>query len=376
MKAELKAGASFTWRSIMAGRWIPVPYGFKPYSEPMEGLDDLKVADLIDPDERDWQIHLLRELFTEHEVELIAKIPLSLGNPNDRLVWHFEKSGRYSGKSGYWTWKTLSIAPTHASSSSSIVGGQLARYWSALWRLQMPAKVQELECLLCGVELKTSVHLFKECTVVKEFWCNGPLKEVIPSVPNSSLKEWVWTVTDALDKDQQSLFFSSMWELWTERNKVFWNHTSFNSFFISQWVVQFLDEYKKVHGRVEVKGKRGQMKWECPPSGRLKINVDGAFNGSVGSGGIGVIVRDENGLGIAAVARPVKHAHSALHMKVEACRAGLQLEIHQGWANIDIESDYILLIAALEKEEEELSEVGPILEDCKVFLEVFQSAKV
>ncbi|KAL6126244.1 hypothetical protein ACLB2K_074295 [Fragaria x ananassa] len=119
-------------------------------------------------------------------------------------------------------------------------------------------EVQELECLLCGVELETGAHFFKECTVVKEFWRNGPLKEVIPSVPNSSLKEWVWTVMDALDKDQQSLFFSSMWALWTERNKV--------------------------HGRVEVKRKRGQMKWECHPSGRLKINVDGAFNGSVGSG--------------------------------------------------------------------------------------------
>ncbi|KAL6125076.1 hypothetical protein ACLB2K_077584 [Fragaria x ananassa] len=70
-------------------------------------------------------------------------------------------------------------------------------------------QVQELECLLCGVELETSIHFIKECTVAKEFWRNGPLKEVIPSVPNSSLKEWVWTVMDALDKDQQSLFFSS-----------------------------------------------------------------------------------------------------------------------------------------------------------------------
>ncbi|KAL6226980.1 hypothetical protein ACLB2K_000939 [Fragaria x ananassa] len=239
MKAELKAGASFTWRSIMAGRrvlekgmrfqvgngvdisvwhdrWIPVPYGFKPYSEPMEGLDDLKVVDLLDPDERGWQINLLRELFTEHEVELIAKIPLSLGNPNDRLVWHFDKSGRYSVKSGYWAWKTLSIAPTHASTSSTIVGGQLARYLSALWRLQMPTKVkvfcwrllrdaiptrmalvkryvqvQEFECLLCGVEAETDVHLFKECTVVKEFWRNSSLKEVLPSMSNTSLKEWI-----------------------------------------------------------------------------------------------------------------------------------------------------------------------------------------
>lgn len=141
MQAELKAGASYTWRSILAGRrvlekglrfqvgsgidisvwqdrWIPIPYGFKPYTEPMEGLEDLRVADLIDPVDRVWQPHLLQGLFTNHEAEAILKIPLSLRNPVDRLVWHFDRSGRYNVKSGYWAWKSISAAPTIASSSS------------------------------------------------------------------------------------------------------------------------------------------------------------------------------------------------------------------------------------------------------------------
>ncbi|KAL6178236.1 hypothetical protein ACLB2K_049755 [Fragaria x ananassa] len=118
------------------------------------------------------------------------------------------------------------------------------------------------------------------------------------------------------------------------------------------------------------------MKWECPPSGRLKINIDGSFIDSNRCGGVGVVVRNDMGLGIAAVARPFKHAHSALNMEFEACRIGLLLGIHQGWSDIDIESDSILLVAALEREEEDLSEVGRVLGDCKDYMSAFQSIRI
>ncbi|XP_062026926.1 uncharacterized protein LOC133743137 [Rosa rugosa] len=45
-------------------------------------------------------------------------------------------------------------------------------------------------------------------------------------------------------------------------------------------------------------------------------------------------------------------------MEVEACRAGLLLGIYQGWSDVDIESDSIILITALKNEEEDLSVVA------------------
>ncbi|KAL6145420.1 hypothetical protein ACLB2K_056108 [Fragaria x ananassa] len=156
------------------------------------------------------------------------------------------------------------------------------------------AQIQEAECLLCDVAAETSVHLFKDCTIVKEFWRIGSLQDIIPSVSNVCLTDWVWLAMDVLDNDQQALFFSNLWAVWAERNK-------------------------RVHERVEVKRNRGQTKWECPPSERLKLNIDGAFNGSSSSGEIGVVVRNENDVGIAAVTRSFKHARSALNMEFEAC---------------------------------------------------------
>ncbi|XP_024171590.1 uncharacterized protein LOC112177537 [Rosa chinensis] len=128
----------------------------------------------------------------------------------------------------------------------------------------------------------------------------------------------------------------------------------------------------KYHTKAIRKKKRPLTKWECPPRGRLKINIDGAFRSESGTGGIGVVVRDDLGIGLVVIARPFLQAHSAINMEAEACRDGLLLGIHQGWTNIDIESDSALLIAALKSKEENLSEVSRILDDCRDYMSAFQ----
>ncbi|XP_004298225.1 PREDICTED: uncharacterized protein LOC101306815 [Fragaria vesca subsp. vesca] len=138
--------------------------------------------------------------------------------------------------------------------------------------------------------------------------------------------------------DEES-FFVGLWAIWCERNNVLWQKSHFKPMNLIQWGGKFLEDYQKYHPKAVRKKARPRVRWECPPSGRLKINVDGAFCLDNGYGGIGVVVRDEVGMGIAIVARPFLHAHSVLNMEAEVCRVGLLLGIHQGCTNIDIESD-------------------------------------
>lgn len=87
--------------------------------------------------------------------------------------------------------------------------------------------------------------------------------------------------------------------------------------------------------------------WKTPPSGRLKVNIDGSFHIDSGAGGVGVVVRDENGNCIAALQRSLPFCSSAFHAETEACRAGLGLAIQQGWDNFIFESDCAALTTAL-----------------------------
>ncbi|KAM5564827.1 hypothetical protein ABKV19_019070 [Rosa sericea] len=181
---------------------------------------------------------------------------------------------------------------------------------------------------------------------------------------------------DSLNVDQCDFFFMGLWAIWVERNNIIWNGASFQPMNMIQWTTKLLEDFQKYHPKMVRKQRNPQTKWKNPPSGRLKINVDGAFRVEDGSGGIGVVVRNETGMGIAALAKPFLHAHSVLNMETEACRAGLLLGIHQGWTDIDIESDSAILIAALNSEEKNFSEVSRVLDDCKEYMCAFQSVRV
>lgn len=124
MHASAEPGCSYTWRSLMSGRevlkrglrflvgngediliwedpWLPLPHHFKPFSLPMEGTGDWSVAMLIDNDNHVWLEDLVRDLFNEDEREMLSLMALSERRPKDRLMWHYDKYGIYSVRTGY-----------------------------------------------------------------------------------------------------------------------------------------------------------------------------------------------------------------------------------------------------------------------------------
>ncbi|XP_024163879.1 uncharacterized protein LOC112170820 [Rosa chinensis] len=76
---------------------------------------------------------------------------------------------------------------------------------------------------------------------------------------------------------------------------------------------------------------------------------------------------------LAAIARPFSLVRSALQMELEAMRASLLLIIHKGWDNVDIETDCAAVVTALKSDVEDLSDIGCIVGDCKVYLHVISS---
>ncbi|XP_024156142.1 uncharacterized protein LOC112164137 [Rosa chinensis] len=420
--ASVNQGDSYTWRSLMKGKvllekglrfqvglgtrisvwfdpWIPRPYSFRPYSTVMEGLEDLTVADLIDPDSKDWMVDWLEELFFADEVDLIRKIPLSLRNPEDRLIWHFDKRGLYSVKSGYHVARCVASLSSHVSTSNSQGDKDLwRRVWHArvqpkvrnfVWRLVkniVPTKVNlgrrvnldERICPFCRCESETTLHVFMECNVIACMWLFSSLGLRAKNHTTNSVKEWVLDMLDVLNKSQVDIFFMLLWAIWSERNKLVWNGGTFNPMHTVTWSMHLLSEYQRCHPEKSThKSPRGAAaKWMFPPRGRLKINVDGAYKSNEGCGGIGVVVRDEMGIFRGARSRKIPYMYSAFHGEAEACRAGLLMALHHSWKQVELEIDCAILATALNQQMEDNSEVSRILDDCKNYLHGFDWIRV
>ncbi|XP_062014260.1 uncharacterized protein LOC133730740 [Rosa rugosa] len=281
------------------------------------------------------------------EVELIARIPLSLRDSEDRLIWHYDKKGCYTVRNGYHVARVATNHVSRASSSSGSVGVQ-GKYWRCIWNARIPPK---------------GIHLFRDCDVIGWLWMESTLGLKVKNVPGRRVEEWVLNVIDILHGGQRDLFFMVLWVIWTERNNAIWNGTSFNACNAAKWTVTLLDDYQKQHPAGFSKHARPKAKWQLPPTGRLKINVDGSYRPECGDGGIGVVVRDEVGNCIAAMARYYPHVLSAIHMEAEACRAGILLAIHQYWNAFDLESDCSLVVAALQLNVEDRSEIRHIFRE-------------
>ncbi|XP_040364504.1 uncharacterized protein LOC121050032 [Rosa chinensis] len=223
------------------------------------------------------------------------------------------------------------------------------------------------------------MHVFKNCSVIACCWLYSPLGLRAHNLDANNMKDWILGVIEKLSKQQVGVFFMQLWAIWTERNKLAWNGGEFNPMHAVTWPLKLLHDYQSCHP-LKAHNKRGKgnvAKWEFPPRGRLKVNVDGAFMSDTGSGGVGVIVRDDYGHFKAAWSRFWPHLCSAFHSEVEACRAGLLLAIHQGWKQIELESDLSLLLAALNNPvDDNNSEVSRILDDCRDYMQEFDVIRI
>lgn len=72
---------------------LPRPSTFKPILINQEHRE-ITVAELTD-NEGNWDLNLLNQLFYQHDITIIRKLPINR-KVADRWIWHFDKKGLYS----------------------------------------------------------------------------------------------------------------------------------------------------------------------------------------------------------------------------------------------------------------------------------------
>ena len=66
--------------------------------------------------------------------------------------------------------------------------------------------------------------------------------------------------------------------------------------------------------------RRALCPWKAPPIGWVKANVDGAFDSASSSGGLGVVIRDSDGVVIGGGCVLVTHVNNPVMVEVLAVR--------------------------------------------------------
>lgn len=114
-------------------------------------------------------------------------------------------------------------------------------------------------------------------------------------------------------------------------------------------IFQDFEDFKRCSksGMTVDRGEVVNLKWERPPPGKLKLNIDGSFREHEDVMGSGGVLRDEHGAWMCGFASHVCGGNAFLAETI-ALRDGLRLAWSKGIRDLICESDCKELLAAIE----------------------------
>lgn len=213
MEAPESSGGPYAWHNILKGRdvisrgakwrassaesigvwmnaWLP-PYDHRRILSPLvEGFEEARMIDLIDPKVRQWDLNLLNGLFNPNEMEMIKSIPLCRAPMEDKLIWPYTSSGQYTSQSRY---RFL----THENHNSHIAKypNSSGEVWKLIWGLSVPNKMRNFMWKACRDSLRVKSNLLKQKIIQSDCCdhCKSALESVLHTLWEYPSISQVWS---------------------------------------------------------------------------------------------------------------------------------------------------------------------------------------
>ncbi|XP_024190017.1 uncharacterized protein LOC112193983 [Rosa chinensis] len=170
--SELSSSPSACWRGIHAAKhilrrgvrwqvgngqsvgiwedpWIPRPSTFLSIIRHVDGPET--VADLLLPGFT-WNQVLINQYFAPEDVDLILSMSRSQRDVPDRLIWHYDKRGRFSTKSAY----ALAFSELRDSGVATSNPVNISSFLKQIWFAQISGKDESIN------------HITRDCQFVKD----------------------------------------------------------------------------------------------------------------------------------------------------------------------------------------------------------------
>ena len=260
--------------------------------------------------------------------------------------------------------------------ASSSDGSHLRCFWKKLWRLPIPHKVghflwracrdilptkwnlkrrkvlTEDLCDACLLEPETSGHLFWSCPRAKTIWSCAGFFESVSALHFDSFMELAWRMimVDRCDENATALMVTIAWRLWRNRNEICnggkWLTEMELCRDASMWPLEFQEA--TISALLWMSDPILQQSWLLPSDPLYKVNVDGAVFNARNESGVGAIVRDANGLVVAALTKKIHAPLGPLEVEAKAFELGLEFAKDVRLQEFILEGDSLNMVRALQ----------------------------
>lgn len=206
--------------------------------------------------------------------------------------------------------------------------------------------------------------------------------------------DWLLILLDRLSPEERAKLLLVLWSSWFLRNDSLFgsgSSTVHGSVLFLQSLWESIST-TKVNPVTDIKGKGPQMgtksattvarsspsdlvRWEAPPQGWAKINVDGAFVQQIGEAGTGIVIRDHVGDVLLTSWNVIRSCQSPEEAEAQACRDGLRLAADWIQMPVILESDCANVVASLTSGAKNRSPLWQVFQEIKSILPLLPAFK-
>jgi hypothetical protein len=351
---------------IWTSPWIPSLPNYKPRPNAnLIDFPDFVVADLLLPGVRDWNVDLLRDLFSPSTVSSILSIHIPQVCSADKWSWVPSPSGLFSVKSA----REISLSTASRSSPFSPAN------WQALWGLKMQARLKHLlwkiawdllpsranigrfvitedtnawVCPLCKGPLETLTHIFLDCNLARYIWSSSSWPNVITSYSSRPIHEWILAIVSPTEKlgipiaDVRKFQFFAVLTLdliWLSRNKLIHEALQPDPHKVSHQLHASLDSHLLAWSKASLPSL-----WIPPCVGSAKGNFDVAIKDNFA---VAAAVLSDSSGEIFAAATLKLHSSDVLLGEASAALLATRLARSSGLDVFLLEGDALLVSLAI-----------------------------
>ncbi|CAL1409682.1 unnamed protein product [Linum trigynum] len=315
---------------IMTANWVPGCHPHPPLVLPSAHLwEGATVDGLMEEEPGTWCDECLANCFTPETVRAIKSIVLPRARVRDKLVWHEDRSGRYSVKSGYHLAIRLNGSRWKGKCEPSWMDAAL---WRKLWSLGIQPKlkffmwqvmsrilptteafiVREIEvteqCPVCWHEGEDLEHLFLQCPVARNLWADSGLEGIQVGLPGENMGIFLRRLLEKVTNEEVIMrLVSLLWRMWKSRNWMVFEGCQYTREVLrNQWMVQ-VEEWQRgtriAEARSQTQGVRMPVDPERPPLGVSWVcSFDGAVSQASHSA-VGIVLKGADGVVVSAVGK-------------------------------------------------------------------------
>ena len=139
------------------------------------------------------------------------------------------------------------------------------------------------------------------------------------------------------------------WLLWNQRNPVTHGGGIQEPSRLVRRAVKLLEEFEEAQQLLGVQTTvTKSATWTTPPENCYKLNFDAAIFKDINASGFSVVIRNERGEVMAALAAKGPPVHDSEEAEVLACRTALEFAVDAGFAGLILEGDNVTVVRNLE----------------------------